>query len=253
MGSMDVSEHIAALRIDGELMATAIGATGADAPVPSCPEWVVRDLVKHLGTVHRWATAFVAGVQMDPGNVDSDQLAANFPDDDGITEWFVEGHAALVHALESASPDLQCWSFLPAPTPLAFWARRQAHETAIHRVDAELAAGLAPSACYPAFAADGIDELLTCFITRKKDGSGEATPKGFGVRCTDTESDWLVRIGPDGVTTERHSGPGDCTASGPASDLFFTLWNRQAPNGLSVEGDDSVLQEFLQATRIRWA
>jgi uncharacterized protein (TIGR03083 family) len=250
---MEVSEHVAALRREGKLMAASIGATGADAPVPSCPEWVVRDLVKHLGTVHRWATAFVAGAVMEGGDVDVDGLAANFPDDAGVTGWFADGHAALVQALEAASPDLQCWSFMPAPSPLAFWARRQAHETAIHRVDAELAAGMSPTACDPAFAADGIDELLTCFITRKKERSGEGTTKEFGVRCTDDESDWLVRIGPDGVTTERHGGQGDCAASGTASDVFFTLWNRQAPTGVSVDGDGEVLQEFLKATRIRWA
>lgn len=35
---------------------------------------------------------------------------------------------------------VDCWTFLDAPSPLAFWARRQAHETAIHRADAQLAA-----------------------------------------------------------------------------------------------------------------
>ena len=56
-------------------------------------------------------------------------------------------------------PDLDCWAFLPAPSPLAFWSRRQAHETAIHRADVESALRVRP--VYPKeFAADGIDELL---------------------------------------------------------------------------------------------
>jgi uncharacterized protein (TIGR03083 family) len=82
------------------------------------------------------------------------------PADDGaLVDWFREGHAGLVRRLEAAPPDLACWSFLPAPTPLAFWARRQAHETAIHRADAQGSGG-AVTPFQPAFAADGLDELL---------------------------------------------------------------------------------------------
>ena len=54
---MEIATHIDALRTQGELMALAAGAgAGPDDPVPSCPEWTVRDLVRHLGGVHRWAT-----------------------------------------------------------------------------------------------------------------------------------------------------------------------------------------------------
>jgi uncharacterized protein (TIGR03083 family) len=247
---MEVSEHIEAVREQGALMAAAIGAAGPDDPVPSCPEWVVRDLVQHQGTVHRWATAFVSGGLTDPGAVNFEELAASFPGDDGMRAWFTDGLAALVGALVSAPPYLECFTFMAAPSPLAFWARRQAHETAIHRVDAELAAGMEPAACQPTFAVDGIDEFLTGFLARRKPEVETVT--AFGVRCSDVDAEWLARIGPDGVTIER-AGGGDCTASGPASDLFYTLWNRQAPVGITVEGDDAVLRAFLETTQIRWA
>lgn len=47
---------------------------------------------------------------------------------------------------------------------LAFWARWQADETAIHRADAELASGQV-IAFAPEFAADGVDELVIGFST----------------------------------------------------------------------------------------
>src|ERR1019366_10224384 len=79
--------------------------------------------------------------------------------DGDLFRAYRSAHAVLVEALVAAPPDLRCWTFLPAPSPLAFWARRQAHETTIHRVDAELASGpVAPVT--PEFAADGLDELL---------------------------------------------------------------------------------------------
>jgi len=41
---------------------------------------------------------------------------------DGLEEWFAEGHFALVATLTEAAPDLECWTFLLAPSPLAFWS-----------------------------------------------------------------------------------------------------------------------------------
>ena len=52
---MEIDEHLARLRSDGELLATAIEAAGPDASVPTCPEWKVRDLMHHVGGIHRWA------------------------------------------------------------------------------------------------------------------------------------------------------------------------------------------------------
>ena len=68
----------------------------------------------------------------------------SWPPDAELAAGSRQGCAALADALAAAPADLECWTFLRAPSPLAMWARRQAHETAIHRVDAELAAGAAP-------------------------------------------------------------------------------------------------------------
>ena len=162
-GVMDVSAHVEALEREGALLALAAASAGLDAPVPTCPDWQVRDLVRHLGNVHRWASAVVRSARTSP--LDAEEQRALFgprPRDAELLAWFRSGHGELVEALIDASPDLECWAFLPAPSPLAFWARRQAHETAVHRIDAESAAGeVGPVAA--AFAADGIDEMLCGF------------------------------------------------------------------------------------------
>ena len=139
----DVPGYVGALRRQGELLADTAQRSGLAAAVPSCPGWAVRDLLKHTGYVHRWATGFVAEGLTRPGGASEEEILGQGPADAELPGWFREGHAALVRALGAADPGLNCWAFLPAPSPLAFWARRQAHETAIHRVDAELAAGAA--------------------------------------------------------------------------------------------------------------
>src|SRR5207302_5692344 len=133
------------------------------------------------GGVHRWATRHVVEAAAELVAVDDLlDLVGKWPADDDLVDWFVAGHGALVRALPDAPPDLQCFTFLPAPSALAFWARRQAHETAIHRVDAELAGG-SVTPFDPAFAADGIDELLRGFVARPGGRLRSSEPRVIGV------------------------------------------------------------------------
>ena len=133
---------------------------------------------------------------------------------------------------------------------MAFWARRQAHETAIHRADAQACSG--PIDPVPAdFAVDGIDELLMCFYNRGRRLRSDE-PRTLAVRTG--SSSWLVHIGPDGPRTERGEGRADCAVQGDASDLYFALWNRGRLTDLEVTGDDrSVLDLWTAKATVRWS
>ncbi len=264
--TLDVEAYIAQLRDDGSRLAIAVAAAGPDASVPACRDWVVRDLVHHLGGVHRWATAFVGGEVTRRDDVEFATVAGPLPDDRHLVDWYVAGHEALAEALATAPTDLECWTFLAAPSPLAFWARRQAHETAVHRVDGEQAAGGAVAPLPPGFAADGLDELLTGFVPRFRSGGGrsggeeEHGQRGAAIRiaCSDDAARWLVTIVPERPTTvsrddERnlHGGSdADCTVLGRAEDMFLALWQRRGTDTLVVEGDSDVLRSFLGLVRI---
>jgi uncharacterized protein (TIGR03083 family) len=252
---VEVSEHISALRREGQLLAAAAAAADLGTTVPTCPDWAVRDLVRHQGGIHRWATSIVAEPRTAPWRVDLDEVVGAWPADGQLIDWFRQGHAALIAALTHADPDLDCWTFLAAPSPLAMWARRQAHETAVHRADAELAAGRPVSPFPASFAADGIDELLACFITRPGGKLSADPPVLLRVRCTDATGDWQVRIGPGSVQTTpggQSADAADCTVSGRAADVHLALWNRQETGALTVDGDGQVLDLFRNAVRVRW-
>jgi uncharacterized protein (TIGR03083 family) len=208
-----------------------------------------------MGGVHRWAARYVAEARTEYEPTDLEVFVGGWPADADLTDWFVEGHAGLVEALEAAPPDLVCWTFLPAPSPRAMWARRQAHETAIHRIDAELAAGAAEHGFAPPFAADGVDELLTGFVPRRSTKLRADTPTTFGVRCSDDPAAWVLDIGPEGVTGVNGGAGGDaaCTLSGRAADLYRALWNRGGGDALAVEGDRAVLDVFLDGVQVRWS
>src|SRR3569623_296266 len=127
---MDIAAHIDALEHEGDALASAAAAASLGDPVPGCPDWTVRDLLSHIGYVHRWAAAIVPG-RLDGANGDSDAAVGPLPDDAGLHDWYVEGHRALVDTLRTAPPDVDCFTFLPAPSALAISARRQALEPAV--------------------------------------------------------------------------------------------------------------------------
>ena len=240
---MDITEYIAALEQEGVRLAAA--ASDLDADVPPCPQWTVRDAVVHTGGVHRWATSIVRDrLAVDPAPIE-DELAK--PGTRDPIEWFREGHAELVATLRDADAALQCVTFLPAPSPLAFWARRQAHETAIHRADAQSAVG--PITPYDeAFANDGIDEMLTGFAARRRRTSAEA-PRTLALRPGDGDG-WLVTFAPDGIKAVRGAYDAECTISGSASDVYLWLWHR--PATVQVSGEPAVA-DLWQAVRVRWS
>ncbi|MET8958858.1 maleylpyruvate isomerase family mycothiol-dependent enzyme [Streptomyces sp. NPDC004096] len=243
---METAEFVQILDREGGLLAAAAEQAGVDAEVPTCPGWQVRDLLRHTGMVHRWAASFVTEGHTSPHPV------GGLPDLDGsaLAAWFRDGHRHLVDTLSSAAPDVRCWHFLPAPSPLAFWARRQTHETTVHRIDAEAARGGAPTAVAPALALDGIDELLRGFHARHRSRVRSEEPRVLRVRAADADDAvWTVRLSTEPPVTERDdAGRADCEVTGPADRLYLALWNRLPFP--AVTGDASIAALWREKSAI---
>jgi uncharacterized protein (TIGR03083 family) len=265
---VEIEEHIDALRLHGTLLADAAERAGLDAPVPPCEPWLVKDLLRHTGYIHRWAARHIterpASVLDGPSEAEILQGGAADPE---LLAWFRAGHSALVETLSTADPALECAAFMAAPSPLAFWARRQAHETAMHRADADSALGLLPE--YPPdFAADGIDELIMGFGRRAKYRPVTDADGGrLRILAADTGHAWSVdahqgRMQPrrdDGDDPAGDQATGDagaaaCTVSGPASGVYLFLWHRAdaARVGVTVAGNPDLLECWQSSVRVRW-
>ncbi|MGY1622669.1 maleylpyruvate isomerase N-terminal domain-containing protein [Geodermatophilus sp. SYSU D00965] len=215
-----------------EVDAGLTAAPGLHGPVPWVPAWTVRDLVGHLGAVHRWATAIVrAGTTERPA-------APPQPPDDGLLDWYAAGHGELVAALRTVPPDSPAWHMSPAAERVAAsWVRRQAHELTVHRMDLEVAAGVPVTAVDPELAEDGVDELLRVVVPRWAHTDPLRTARtAVAVRSTDTGRGWLVRV-TDGAVEVRDGSDGDAGTrlEAPAAALLRRLWGR--PAEVSVSGD----------------
>jgi uncharacterized protein (TIGR03083 family) len=171
-----------------------------------------------------------------------------------LVEWFRDGHQRLVEVLSKADDTLECWSFLPAPFPRAFWARRQAHETAIHGADVASASGERID-FRTDFAVDGIDELLLGFFARRGGRLLADPARTLALRATDAGPGdaWTMRIGPQGREVDRGDAHGDLLIEAPASDIYQLLWNRRGTDGLELTGDQAVLDLWREKAQVRWS
>jgi uncharacterized protein (TIGR03083 family) len=244
--AVDVTELIDHLASDGTLLATAAEHAGWGSPVPNL-DWTVRDLVTHVGGVHRWATDLVATAGHDLDTA-AGRAVGTGPDDGELLDWFLAGHAALVTALSEAPADLDAAAFLPTGSPLEFWARRQAHETAMHRADAQGADG-ADTLFDADFAQDGIGELVRGFARRK---SNAITRTATVLLAATDGQPWTLTFGGERIeATATPTESATAAIRGTSSDLYLWLWNR--PSAATVEGDTSVTDLWHDTVRVRWS
>lgn len=218
--------------------ATVLRANAAAAPlaadVPTCPGWTLLDLVTHVGMVHRWAADRLRGRRgVDPAGYEAEGRRA-----DDVLGWFDTGATDLLQALVDAPEDLEGRVFLAdAPPPRMFWARRQAHETTIHAVDAISARLGRPATAEETWirdplALDGIDELLRGFVPRQgKQAVHTEASTALLVRPDDSDLAWHVSFTPDSPAVTRR-GPvqslpeADRVLTGRPVELYLSLWNR---------------------------
>ena len=252
LGDVEINEYIAAVRSEGERLLDAAESVDLDGPVPSCDEWVVRDLVRHVGGVHHWAARQLGEKRTDEITGALVDIVGGWPADGDLLEWAASQHARLVGELETADPGFPYFTWFRGEAPLAMWARRQAHETAVHRVDADLAAGRA-STFAPAFAADGIDELVLDMIgDRQRELPLEAVAT-LQVIAVDIDRAWTLMMSPEGFRTHGEQwGESDAALHGTASALYQALWGRGVAD-LGVTGDASVFDAWLASVRPAWS
>ncbi|MGQ0824556.1 MAG: maleylpyruvate isomerase family mycothiol-dependent enzyme [Actinomycetota bacterium] len=240
---MHYDDFVAAIRREGADCVRAARATGVDAKVPSCADWTVADLCSHLGRLHRWV---VEVIELRPKPFERYWETIDTPDGGALLDFLESGYAPMADALGTVAPTEPMWSWTDDRTA-GFWARRQAHELAVHRWDAQLAGGI-PQPIERALAVDGIQEVFDILPFRlgaKYPGGNDET---IHLHCTDSDDgEWLLRIGAERLEVTREHAKGDVAARGTASDLLLVLWGRYPPEQLEVFGDADLLRRFRNA------
>ncbi len=203
--------------------------------VPACEGWTARDLVEHLGGVHRWAASIVLSGQRlkEPSPLVTEPLA----------DWYEGTASALLAAIRAVSPGEPVPNFSRIGETAAFWPRRQMHETTVHAVDAAQALGIGEEEWTVAgpLAADGVDEVLQVFFPRMT-ARGNRPVVGARIRlvATDVDQSWIISPGEGDLAAplQLHASlDADETVTGSASDLYLALWHRVSLERLRFEGE----------------
>lgn len=233
---------LSALRAEGAAFLAAVSEPDTlTRPVPSCPDWTVGDLSRHLGGFyHRIRLHAGVGGASDrwPALAVPDEAPA--ADDPAVVTWFAEQLAGILAHLESLDPDLPTFNWAPRPRVAAFWHRRAAHETAVHRWDAQVSTKL-PEPIESKLAGDTVAECLDTFLPA---GRRRVTDVDGLVRlaATDLGQHWYVRLRGERIAlldTDDVLEAG-ATATGSASDLALALWGRVPFDVLEVSGNTAL-------------
>jgi len=246
-------QYIDALEREGNRLADTADAIDVAAPVPTCPDWTLRDLLRHIGGVHRWAGEHIRDrlpriLQVD----DFRDLVGEWPDDAALVDWYRGELQLLLDTFRAAPRDIDCAQFLKSPDPLTFWTRRQAHEATIHRADVETIVGrLTP--VDTEFALDGIDELVDGFVPRPFMKLRSEEPRTLAIAPDDGDRTWVLTISEGPVTVSTGRSEADCTVGGNASDIYFALWNRADGLRLAIDGRRDVFDLFRTKITIKWS
>jgi uncharacterized protein (TIGR03083 family) len=244
---------LASLREEGATFRAAVAGTELDSAVPPCPGWTVAHLVHHLGSVYRYTLAHVTRGQTGQPEKSRPDFEAE-PMASDLLAWWEEAFRGLVESFDMLDPDMPAWNWAPQVKTVAFWPRRMAHETAIHRWDAQMASGMAEPV-EAKLAADGVAEVIDTWLPagRRKyafpPGAADALRGMVALQATDLEHVWHVRLRGEGIAVldtetifDDDEPPAGVVASGSASDLDLALWGRVGFDVLDVVGDESLLQ-----------
>jgi len=248
LGTRTTPDFLPAFRDAAGRFAAAVADTNARDRVPACPGWSTYDLVVHLGNTHAWAATIV-----ETGNAaaeQNDEPPARKPR--SMSEWYDAKAEDLYRVLQAADPTALCWNFTGRDQAPKFWARRQTHETLVHLVDLDQAAGR--TTLLPAeLCADGIAEVLSVMMPRMYQRGRQVELRApLTLRTTDGSQSWTllphgdrppaVRPGPV-VGTE----PGTDLVEGTADALLCLLWGRLDPDDprVSCAGDAERIGAFF--------
>ncbi|MDH2429960.1 maleylpyruvate isomerase N-terminal domain-containing protein [Sphaerisporangium sp. TRM90804] len=248
---MDFSRLLSRFADDFALLRAAVAGADPSARVPSCPAWSVGELARHVAEVYLHKAECIRlkafPEEWPPGVLDPDPLTS-----------LDRTHAVLAGQFSAHSPGDPAATWHEPDQTVGFWIRRMAQETVIHRVDAELAAGLPVSPIPDDLALDGVDEVLKLFV-----GYGSTVwPDEFGtlldapderpLSVSASHHAWTLRAVPRAgdrpghvSTTDAATGfDGDALVSGDPAPLLLWLWNRADDASVRLSGDEALLKQF---------
>jgi uncharacterized protein (TIGR03083 family) len=236
---MDESRYLQCLAADYGDLRDAAAASELTVPVPNCPGWTMGDLVFHVAEVYlHKATVMHTGEWPEQWPPPGAAQQAPLP-------LLGRAYGQLIAEFSARQPTDPTPTWYDPDQTVAFWIRRMAQETVVHRIDAEQAAGLPVTVVPDDLAVDGVDEVLKRFLGYDVEAleqlKGDHLATGGGqdtIMVLAGPTAWTVRPSPREVVIEDGTSDDPRVVIAAAPDpMLRWLWGRAGDDAVRVTGD----------------
>jgi uncharacterized protein (TIGR03083 family) len=255
-GMLDYERHCAEIINQTSLLVSSLDGADLSIAVPSCPDWTLNQLVRHVGHAHRWADLMIRErVAEIPFDRNEAQKLASYVGEKAsdVVPWLMEGAASLAEALAAVDPDEMIAVLGGHPGPRA-WSRRMAHETVLHRWDVTNALGV-PFVLDPEVARDTLAEwtglaLPLAFMRQPAETAPLVGPgRTVHLHATDVEAEFVIDLTAAAPVVRQGHEKAAVALRGPVVELVLAVYRRRSVEGLEVFGDAELLDLFLDRVR----
>jgi uncharacterized protein (TIGR03083 family) len=239
---MDSKRLLECLDADFARLREVVAGADLTAVVPSCPDWTVADLARHVGVV------YLHKVECMRLGTHPEQWPPDGVNEEEPLKLLDRSYAALTAEFAARGPGSPAFTWYRPDQTVGYWIRRMAQETVIHRADAELGAGVEIAPIPVDLARDGIDEFLVAFVAYGSrtwpDEFGDllSSSDGRALRVEIPDAVWVIQPGPEGVnvrTSDVESAQAVVRAE--SADMLLWLWNRADDDAVTIDGDTGVV------------
>lgn len=246
---IDYGRMLDVIAIEGELMlgmAASALPSAAHAEVPGCPDFTLEETLRHVGSVHRVTRLWVRDGRRP-------QQWQRSPVGDDLVDFVRIGLSELLMELGRHDPFEPCDTWWPADRTHGFWRRRMAHETTMHRVDVEAAAGGPVHAIDQEVALDGIDELLFLWFGHRLGELRMSSPQQGSVALSAADRRWLAIFESGRCTARRvaetDARSADAMVSGDPMEIYLWCWGRLPDQSVRISGDQEAVAQLWTLLR----
>lgn len=241
---VDPTALLRAITVQGDLLTRSAAVADPGASVPGCPGLTVEETVRHTGDVYGRALGWIR-------HGEPPDVWPRVPDDgETVSAFHTRARDALTIELAAHDPVEPCATWFPSDSTYGFWRRRMAHETVVHRVDVQAAAGMAVDPVEPDLAGDGVDEILTVWYGHRLAERGITATHDGAVGVVVGGRSWLVILARPRGTVRRvpaaDARAADATVTGDPMSVYLWLWGRLPDRAVTITGD-------IDATAQLWA
>ncbi|MDQ3579749.1 MAG: maleylpyruvate isomerase N-terminal domain-containing protein, partial [Actinomycetota bacterium] len=175
---------------------------------------------------------------------------------ESVENYLRDGLRAMLGELAAHDPTQACSTWHPHQRHYGFWRRRMAHETTVHRVDVQVAAGKAIDVIEADIALDGIDEVLTLWFIHRLSVLGVSGTRRGTVAIRSGGRVWLVTVGETGTAavsaTEAELGRASAVLTAEPMAMYLWLWGRGPffTNDIHRDGDEDLSAQVWALLRL---